>query len=123
MQITGSQNERTAPGVVEVVVPDLRLALLFYTQLGFVIERQTPTFVTLRWEEMFFFLAENPQAPTAQRWTNVRIIVPNVDAVWDHVNRLGLPVRTPIADRPYGLRDFTVNDPAGFEVRFAQVLA
>jgi catechol 2,3-dioxygenase-like lactoylglutathione lyase family enzyme len=122
MQIIGSQDERTAAGVIEVVVPDLRLALSFYTQLGFVIERETPTFVTLRWGEMFFFVAENPQAPTAQRWTNVRIIVPDVDAVWDHVSRLGLAVGNPIADRPYGLRDFTVKDPAGFEIRFAQVL-
>jgi catechol 2,3-dioxygenase-like lactoylglutathione lyase family enzyme len=122
MQIIGSQDELTASGVVEVVVPDLRLALSFYTQLGFVIERETPTFVTLRWEEMFFFVAENRQAPAAPRWTNVRIMVPNVDALWDHVNRLGLPVGNPIGDRPYGLRDFTVRDPAGFEVRFAQVL-
>jgi hypothetical protein len=29
----------------------------------------------------------------------------------------------PIGDRFYGLRDFTLADPSGFEIRFAQALA
>jgi catechol 2,3-dioxygenase-like lactoylglutathione lyase family enzyme len=119
---TFDQSELEAQGVVEVVVPDLRAALAFYLRLGFVVDRETPGFVTLRWDKMFLFVAENRNAPTAQRWTNVRIIVPNADVVWQHVNEIGLPVGSPIADRPYGLRDFTVKDPAGFEIRFAEVL-
>jgi catechol 2,3-dioxygenase-like lactoylglutathione lyase family enzyme len=120
--IVGSDSELEAQGVVEVVVPDLRAALTFYLRLGFLIDRETPGFVTLRWDNMFLFVAENRDAPTAQRWTNVRIIVPSADVVWQRVNQLGLPVGNPIADRPYGLRDFTVKDPAGFEIRFAEVL-
>jgi hypothetical protein len=68
------------------------------------------------------FLAENAAAPASNRWVNVRIIVPDVDAVWSGVGEIGLPVAHPIADRPYGLRDFVLMDPCGFEVRFAQVL-
>jgi catechol 2,3-dioxygenase-like lactoylglutathione lyase family enzyme len=122
MNIVGSEGELAAQGVVEVVVPDLPAALTFYRQLGFVVERETPGFVTLRWESMFLFVAENQNAPTAHRWTNIRIMVPDADAVWQRVKQLGLPVGNPIADRAYGLRDFTVKDPAGFEVRFAEVL-
>ena len=56
----------------------------------------------------------------------VRIVGPSgagktalVEAVLAEMGR-GLLVGTPISDRPYGLRDFTVRDPAGFEIRFAQ---
>ena len=122
-RIVGTSEEQTAQGVVEVVVPNLSVALEFYRDLGFTIERETPSFVVLRYGEAFLFLAEEADAPTARRYTNVRIIVPDVDEVWQRVQRRGLTCAKPIADRPYGLRDFTVRDPAGFEVRFAQVLA
>ncbi|HEX7708343.1 MAG TPA: VOC family protein [Thermoanaerobaculia bacterium] len=122
MTILGSRSELTAQGVVEVVVPNLQPALAFYQALGFSVERETPTFVTLRYDTLYLYLAENADAPTAPRWTNVRVIVSNVDAVWQHVQARGMAVATPIGDRAYGLRDFTVKDPAGFEVRFAQVL-
>jgi uncharacterized glyoxalase superfamily protein PhnB len=50
---------------------------------------------------------------------NVRVMVPDVDAVWQRVNALGLHVVAPLADRAYHLRDFTIVDPDGFGVRFA----
>ena len=115
-------DELTTQSVVEVVVPDLPAALSFYRRLGFSVQRETATFVTLRWDSVFLFVAQNDNAPSTPRWTNVRIIVPNVDTIWNRVKQLQLPVGSPIADRPYGLRDFTVRDPAGFEVRFAQVI-
>ena len=42
-----------------------------------------------------------------------------------HRARLPLQLRigTMIDDRPYGLRDFVIVDPAGFGLRFAQVLS
>ena len=122
MRAVGSLEELTAQGVVEVVVPDLGAALDFYRRLGFAVERETPTFVTLRWESTFLFVAQNPDAGTAPRWASLRIVVADVDAVWARVSELRLPIGTSIADRPYGLRDFTVRDPAGFEIRFAQVI-
>ena len=122
MQITGSPRELTAQGVVEVVVPDLEAAMDFYRRLGFAVERETPMFVVLRWDDTLLFIAQNSHATAAPRWTNVRIVVPDVDAIWERVNQLQLSVGSPIADRPYGLRDFTVRDPAGFEIRFAQVI-
>ena len=122
-QTVGSPAELTAQGVVEVVVPSLAAALTFYRDIGFTVERETPSFVVLRYDDMLLFLAENADAPVSPRWTNVRIIVSDVDAVWQHIQRRGLAGVSPINDRPYGLRDFAVRDPAGFEVRFAQPLA
>lgn len=122
MSTIGSLDELKAQGVLEVVVPDIGAALAFYRRLGFTTERETPTFVTLRWDTTLLFVAQNSDATTAPRWASLRIIVPDVDAIWSHLLQQQLPVSVPIGDRPYGLRDFTVKDPAGFEIRFAQIL-
>jgi catechol 2,3-dioxygenase-like lactoylglutathione lyase family enzyme len=122
VQIIGSPEELRAQGVVEIVVPDLSAALSFYRRLGFTVARETPTFITLRWDGAFLFIAQNPDATSAPRWASLRIVVADVNAVWARVMQLQLPIGTPIADRAYGLRDFTVKDPAGFEIRFAQVV-
>jgi len=122
MPVIGSREELRAQGVLEVVVPDLRTALDFYRALGFTVERETASFVTLRWDSTLLFVAENAAATHAPRWASLRLVVADVDAVWARVTQLQLPIGTPIADRAYGLRDFTVKDPAGFEIRFAQVI-
>ncbi|MEN8159943.1 MAG: glyoxalase superfamily protein [Myxococcota bacterium] len=36
-----------------------------------------------------------------------------VDALFEELNAAGAEVRVPIADRPYGLRDFSIRDPSG----------
>jgi len=49
-------------------------------------------------------------------------MVPNVDECWKLVNEIGARIIIPLADRYYGLRDFTIADPDGFGVRFASTL-
>jgi catechol 2,3-dioxygenase-like lactoylglutathione lyase family enzyme len=122
MKRSGSIEEQSAQLVVEVVGPDLERSVEFYTALGFEIERRTGRFAVVRWGRSYLFLSQDSRAVTGSRWTNVRVIVPDVDEAWNRVNRLGVPVVVTIGDRPYGLRDFTIADPAGFEVRFAQEL-
>lgn len=114
--------ELDAQGVVEIVGVNLEAMLSFYETLGFRVDRRTGLFAVLSGFGMRVFLAENADAPTNKRWSNVRVLVPDVDLIWDCVNRIGLPIVHAISDRPYGLRDFVVGDPSGFEVRFAQVL-
>ena len=53
----------------------------------------------------------------------MRILVQDVDALWQQAQKLGAPIRVPIGDRAYGLRDFTVCDPDGFGLRFASWLS
>jgi hypothetical protein len=43
----------------------------------------------------------------------------DVDAWWERANGTGARVLAPIADRDYGLRDFTIADLDGFGIRFA----
>jgi catechol 2,3-dioxygenase-like lactoylglutathione lyase family enzyme len=106
--------------VVELLVRDLQRSLAFYRALGFDLLRQEPTFAVLAWEEHRLFLDQKPDLPTppALPVMNVRVMVPDVDRVWERVNALGLRVVAPIADHAYRLRDFTIADPDGFGVRF-----
>ena len=115
--------ERDAQGVVEIVGVDLAALLEFYETIGFRTERRTGAFAVVSGFGIRVFLAENANATVGKRWTNIRIVVPDVDAIWERATGLGLPVVNAIGDRPYGLRDFVLTDPAGFEIRFAQVLS
>ncbi len=107
--------------VVELFVRDLRRSVAFYLALGFALLNEKTTFATLVWEDHRLFLDQRDHLPevSAMPVMNVRVMVPDVDLVWQRVNELGLPIIAPIADRPYHLRDFTIADPDGFGVRFA----
>jgi hypothetical protein len=73
------------------------------------------------WEDHRLFLdqREGLPEPPPLPVMNVRVMVPDVDRVWQRVNELGVRVVAAIADRTYGLRDFTIADSDGFGIRFA----
>lgn len=121
----GSPAELTAQLVAEIMVRDLDRSLAFYTALGFTLERRDGGFAALRWEDRWLFLDERRDLPPPRgpARANLRILTADVDRLWATVRTLGAPVERPIADRSYGLRDFTVLDPDGFGVRFATPLA
>jgi catechol 2,3-dioxygenase-like lactoylglutathione lyase family enzyme len=122
--MTGSAAELADQLVVEVMVRDLDRSLALYTALGFTLERRDGGFAALRWGERWLFLAQQAElpAPSGPTRANLRILVPDVDRLWTLAQALGLPVEQSIADRYYGLRDFTVIDPDGFGLRFASWL-
>jgi catechol 2,3-dioxygenase-like lactoylglutathione lyase family enzyme len=119
--VIGSTPEFGEQLVVEIMVKDLDRSLAFYTALGFTLERRDGDFAALRWEDRRLFLDQRSDLPslTGPARGNVRILVRDVDGGWALVQTLGLPVERSIADRYYGLRDFTVLDPDGFGLRFA----
>ena len=118
--------------VTEIVVRDIGRSVEFYGRLGFELLRDGGDFVELSWEDHRLFLAElsafrdvrgaAPATPPPFPVANVRVMVPNVDEYWKLVNEVGAQIIVPVADRYYGLRDFTIADPDGFGVRFASVL-
>ena len=118
-------SEREQQLVLEIMVRDLDRSLAVYTALGFEIERRDGGFVELSWDDRRLFLDQRtdlPESDGAARG-NVRIMTADVDAVWAKVQSLNLSVERAIADRYYGLRDFTVLDPDGFGLRFASILS
>jgi catechol 2,3-dioxygenase-like lactoylglutathione lyase family enzyme len=111
--------------VVEVYARDLPRSIAFYQALGFEVLSVEPDFVVLTWENHQFFLEARSDlpAPTGYPKANMRIMVPDVDRYWAIAQQLGAPVIKPIADRYYGLRDFTIADPDGLGLRFGTRLA
>jgi catechol 2,3-dioxygenase-like lactoylglutathione lyase family enzyme len=106
--------------VVEVLVRSLDRALAFYRNLGFELVGRHGTFAAIAWEGHRLFLDEQPQlVPSPSPQANVRVMVPDVDTWWQRASRLGARIIAPVADRDYGLRDFTLADPDGFGIRFA----
>lgn len=106
--------------VVELYVRDINKSMQFYIDYGFELERDDGNFVELRWEDALLFLEEVEGAPSPQHPAgNIRIMVPDVDRYWEKAERLGARVIRPIADRYYGLRDFTIDGPDGLGLRFA----
>jgi catechol 2,3-dioxygenase-like lactoylglutathione lyase family enzyme len=118
--------------VTEIVVRDIKRSTAFYRQFGFSLLRDGGDFVELTWEDHRLYLAEisafhggdhvEPHAPPQFPLANIRVMVPKVDEYWRLARELGARVVVPIADRYYGLRDFTIADPDGFGVRFASIL-
>jgi hypothetical protein len=117
-----SPSEQSAQLVVEVVVPNFGQTVDFLVALGFSVERITGTFGVLRWDDSYLFVEGNPRAVVEQRWINIRVMVPNAQAMFEKVAKIGGRIVSPLTDRDYGLRDFVVAGPGGVEIRFAQVL-
>jgi len=111
--------------VVEIYVRDVKQSAAFYEKLGFKIRRKEPGFVELGWESSRLFFEQIPGQPAPPKTlvANIRVMVPDVDRYWTLCGDMKLPVVKPIADRDYGLRDFTVVSPDGVGLRFASRLA
>lgn len=45
-----------------------------------------------------------------------------VDALYDKLSREGVTLVVPLADRPYGMRDFRLADPSGNELSIGEAL-
>ena len=116
--------ESTEQLVVEVFVGNLERSIEFYTSLGFDLVDQRGTFAVLAWERHYYFLDQlaNLTPVTGPPRANVRVMVADVDSVWTDCQSKQFPIIAPIADRSYGLRDFTIADPDGFGVRFGSWL-
>jgi catechol 2,3-dioxygenase-like lactoylglutathione lyase family enzyme len=104
---------------------DLARSVTFYQALGFEPLSAEPDFVVLAWENHRFFLEARSDlpAPIEQPQANVRIMVPDVDHYWAIAQQIRARVIRPLADRDYGLRDFTIVDPDGFGLRFGTRLS
>jgi predicted enzyme related to lactoylglutathione lyase len=105
--------------VVELPVSDLAASLAFYQPAGFTAERTTDTFAALRWGETYLFLTVRSDVAPGPHPANIRVVVDDLDERFAAARARGCAVRYEPMDRPYGLRDFTIVDPDGYELRFA----
>ena len=110
--------------VVELSVGNLTQSVTFYRALGFDLLREEERFAVLAWEghQLFLQQADHLPEPPVTAVINLRVMVPDVDQIWQRATELGPRIIVPIGDRRYGLRDFTIADSDGFELRFASRL-
>ena len=110
--------------VVELSVGNLTRSVSFYRALGFDLLREEERFAVLAWEghQLFLQQADHLPEPPATAIVNLRVMVPDADQVWQRATELELRIIVPLGDRRYGLRDFTIADPDGLELRFANRL-
>jgi len=120
----GTTKELTAQLAVEIHVSHLNRSLAFYKALGFSIERSDDTFAVMRWESSYIFLDQRNQVASTLDLpvANVRVVVNHIDALWEQVQAANMRVIDMLTTQTYGLRDFTIADPDGFGVRFAQII-
>ena len=123
-----------APLAVELFVPNVAEATRFYADtLGFTVLRTDPpgepVFAIAHLGEAVLMFMHDPfyagtRADLDYRGAgiDVRLMVPDVDAVYERIRAAGVDVMNPIGDRDYGLRDFIMRDPFGFRLRFASAL-
>ena|SRR5579859_5754600 len=103
------------------VVRDLEQALSFYGQLGFQTTYHDENFAIIERDGLDLHLNHFPGAPKG-KCSVCWIAVTNSDALYQQY----LPtnaVRSPLKAQPWGLKEFTVRDPSGNLIIFAERLA
>jgi uncharacterized glyoxalase superfamily protein PhnB len=115
----GSIAERTGQLAIELRVSDLAASIEFYRDAGFVLERRTSTFAAMQIGGRYLLLSEAARASAGPTPPNLRIAVDDADRAFARAKSLGWTIKAELEDRGYGLLDFMVSDPDGYEVRFA----
>lgn len=105
--------------MTELVSSDVPTSTRFYESLGFALVRQTKTFAVLRWGSHYLFLSSGRPASGGEL-PNIRVVVADVDENYRRVADRTLVNDGPPRTQLYGLRDFTVFDPDGYGIRFAE---
>lgn len=124
-EMTEPYVDSTEQLVTEIFVRDIAVSKDFYGRLGFKLLIDKGSFVELTWEGHRLMLDERKDMPPPPDFpqANMRIMVSNVDDFWKLATEMGARVLSPVEDRRYGLRDFTIFDPDGFGVRIGTRLS
>ena len=110
-----------------LAVKDLRVAAdYFVDQLGFDRDFTAPGWEFLSFGIFKVMLGECADEMTAEATGNhswfAHALVENVDEVYEELLERGARILTPIGDRPWGIRDFTVVTPDGHRIVFGQLM-
>ena len=108
-----------------LAVKDLKVEADYYLdQLGFVRDFTAPGWEFLSFGEFKVMLGECADEMTAEETGNhswfAHALIENVDEVYAEFIERGARILTPIGDRPWGIRDFSVVTPDGHRITFGQ---
>ena len=108
-----------------LAVRDLAVEADYYKEkLGFKLDFTAPGWEFLSFGDFKVMLGECPDEMTAEATGNhswyAHVIVENVDDIYDEFRGRGAAVLSPIADKPWGVREFSVVTPDGHRIGFGQ---
>ena len=103
---------------------DFALSKQFYQDLGFILAWSSEELAYFHHGDSSFLLQNFYNEDHANNFM-MHLLVENVEAWWRHVQFQGLAAKYGVmagapADRPWGIRDFVLNDPAGVLWRIGQ---
>jgi uncharacterized glyoxalase superfamily protein PhnB len=110
-----------------LAVKDLKIEAAYYIdKLGFDRDFTAPGWEFLSFGDFKVMLGECSDEMTAEATGNhswfAHALVENVDEVYGEVVERGASILSPIADKPWGIRDFTVVTPDGHRIVFGQLM-
>lgn len=110
-----------------LAVKDLAVEAAYYIdKLGFDRDFTAPGWEFLAFGDFKVMLGECSDEMTAEATGNhswyAHVLVANVDEVYQEFVDRGASILSPIANKPWGIRDFTVVTPDGHRIVFGELL-
>ena len=112
--------EQFVQGAPLLFVPDVPTTADYYRSvLGFTSDPEgtAPEYTVVWRDNASVHLAHGDGTPQGVR---IFFWLKDVDALYEDLTRRGVPIETPLGDRPYGVRDFAIRDPNGVVLVFGQ---
>jgi uncharacterized glyoxalase superfamily protein PhnB len=120
----------STPNTIElkpfVPAKDFELSKRFYQDVGFVLASDQDGIAYFHDGHVAFLLQDFYEKTYAENFM-VHLLVEDVDAWWAMIDQADIAGRygvmfSPVEERPWGMRDFVLNDPTGVLWRIAQNL-
>ena len=110
-----------------LAVKDLKIEAAYYIdKLGFDRDFTAPGWEFLSFGDFKVMLGECSDEMTAEATGNhswfAHVLIKNVDEVYREFIDRGAQILSPIENKPWGIRDFTVKTPDGHRIVFGQLL-
>lgn len=110
-----------------LAVKDLSVEAAYYIdKLGFERDFTAPGWEFLSFGDFKVMLGECADEMTAEETGNhswfAHALVENVDEVYEELLELGAQILSPIADKPWGIREFSVVTPDGHRIVFGHLI-
>ena len=109
-----------------LAVKDLAIAAEYFkAKLGFDLDFTVPGWEFLSFGEFKVMLGECSDEMTAEATGNhswfAHCLVENVDEIYAEFNNRGAAILSRVANKPWGIREFTVITPDGHRIAFGQL--
>src|SRR5215208_1168650 len=106
-----------------LAVKDLKIEAAYYIdKLGFDRDFTAPGWEFLSFGDFKVMLGECSDEMIAQATGN-HVLIKNVDDVYNEFTDRGVQLLSPIENKPWGIREFSVKTPDGHRIVFGQMIA